>query len=170
MLRFQGHNLSLKPLVLFRQPIAGSCHCFEIVSQSGVLSLKFHHQGLQWLVQLQSFCVLAGCQEQTQHYRYSKSHPSLIWNFQNIKTKSNLEESYQRTDAPMRSSAIAEILTRELYTLRRRKTPNLTIHQFCKTANFYASARNCVATGFQLFGGNTAGQNVRVGCAKSIPT
>ena len=48
--------------------------------------------------------------------------------------------------------------------------PNLTIHQFCKTANFYASARNSVATGFQLFGGNTAGQNVRVGCAKSIPT
>ena len=52
----------------------------------------------------------------------------------------------------------------------RRKAPNLTIHLCSNTANFYATARDWVAMGFQLFGGNTAGQNVRVGCAKSTPT
>jgi hypothetical protein len=53
---------------------------------------------------------------------------------------------------------------------KRRKTPNLTIHQSCMTANFYDGACGCVATDFQLFGANTAGQNVRVGCVKLIPT
>ena len=52
----------------------------------------------------------------------------------------------------------------------RRKAPNLTIHVSSNTANFYATARDCVAMVFQLFGGYTAGQNVRVGCAKSTPT
>ncbi len=53
---------------------------------------------------------------------------------------------------------------------KRPKTLYLTIHQSFRTANFYATARGCGATGFQLFGANTAGQNVRVGCAKSTPT
>jgi hypothetical protein len=53
---------------------------------------------------------------------------------------------------------------------KRRKTPNLTIHQSWHTAKFYDGACGCVATDFQLFGGNTAGQNVRVGCVKLIPT
>src|SRR6266404_4506744 len=39
--------------------------------------------------------------------------------------------------------------------MRRKK---LTIHESCRTANFYATARDCVALDFQLFGGNTAGQ------------
>jgi hypothetical protein len=77
-LRFPGLNLCLKRLVLFRQRIAGSCHCFDIVSQLAVLSLKFHHLCLQSLVLLQSFCVLASSQGQTQHYRHSKSHPSVF--------------------------------------------------------------------------------------------
>jgi hypothetical protein len=51
-----------------------------------------------------------------------------------------------------------------------RKTPNLTIHRSYNTANFDDVPCGCVATDFQLFGGNTAGQNVRVGCVKLIPT
>jgi len=57
----------------------------------------------------------------------------------------------------------------ELANANRRKAPNLTIHVSSNTANFYATARDWVAMVFQLFGGNTAGQNVRVGCAKSTP-
>src|SRR6267143_805876 len=59
-LAFQGLNLGLKFLVLFRQRIAASCHRFEIVSHLTVLLLKFRHLGLQFLVLLQGFCVLAG--------------------------------------------------------------------------------------------------------------
>jgi hypothetical protein len=77
-LRFPGLNLCLKRLVLFRQRIAGSCHCFEIVSQLAVLFLKVRHMGLQLLVLLQGFCVLAGSQGQTQHYRHGKSRPSVF--------------------------------------------------------------------------------------------
>jgi hypothetical protein len=77
-LRFPGLDLCLKLLVLFRQPIAGSCHCFENVSELAVLSLKFRDLCLQLLVLLQSFCVLAGSQGRTQHYRRSKSHPSVF--------------------------------------------------------------------------------------------
>src|SRR6266699_2300990 len=51
---------------------------------------------------------------------------------------------------------------------KRRKTPKRTIQPPCSTANF--DDGGCVATDFQLFGGNTAGQNIRVGCVKSIPT
>src|SRR5882762_2674241 len=47
-LRFPFPNLCFKLFVLFRQRIAGGCHCFEIVSQLAVL--------------LQSFCILAGSQ------------------------------------------------------------------------------------------------------------
>jgi hypothetical protein len=77
-LRFPGPNLCLKRLVLFRQRIADGCHCFKIVSQLAVLFLKFRHLGLQFLVLLQSFCVLAGSQGQTQHYRDSKVRPSVF--------------------------------------------------------------------------------------------
>jgi hypothetical protein len=77
-LRFPGLNLCLKRLVLFRQGIAGSCHCFEIVSQLAVLFLKLRHLGLQLLVLLERFCVLAGSQAQTQHYRHSKFRPSVF--------------------------------------------------------------------------------------------
>src|ERR1700674_5859004 len=77
-LRFPGPNLCLKRLVLFRQRIAGSCHCFEIVSQLAVLFLKVRHMGLQLLVLLQGFCVLAGSQGQTQHYRHGKSRPTVF--------------------------------------------------------------------------------------------
>src|SRR6266699_1938752 len=53
---------------------------------------------------------------------------------------------------------------------KRRKTPKRTIQPPCSTANFDDGTCGCVATDFQLFGGNTAGQNIRVGCVKSIPT
>src|SRR6266403_2367657 len=76
--RFPGLNLCLKRLVLFRQGIAGSCHYFEIVSQLAILFLKFRHMGLQLLVLLQGFCVLAGSHGQTQYYRHSKSRPSVF--------------------------------------------------------------------------------------------
>jgi len=78
VLRFPGLNLCLKRLVLFRQRIAGSCHCFEIVSQLAVLFLKFRYLGLQLLVLLQSFCVFAGSQGQTQHYRHSKARQGVF--------------------------------------------------------------------------------------------
>src|SRR5258708_7316307 len=77
-LRFPALNLCLKCVVLFCQCVAGSRHCFEIVSQLAVLFLKFRHVGLQLLVLLQSFCVFAGSQRQTQHNRHSKSRPSVF--------------------------------------------------------------------------------------------
>jgi len=76
--RFPGLNLCLKRLVLFRQGIAGSCHYFEIVSQLAILFLKFRHMGLQLLVLLLGFSVVAGRQGQTEHYCHSKSRPSVF--------------------------------------------------------------------------------------------
>src|SRR2546426_500136 len=72
VLALQSLNLRFKLLVLFRQRIAGSCHCLEIVSDLAVLFLKFRHLGLQLLVLLQSFCVFAGRQRQTQNDRHTK--------------------------------------------------------------------------------------------------
>ena len=59
---------------------------------------------------------------------------------------------------------------RERLRIRKTKTPNLTVHRSCNTPNFDDGACGCVATDFQLFGENTAGQNIRVGCVKLIPT
>src|SRR6266513_121734 len=56
-LRFPGLNLCLKRLVLF---------------------LKFRHMGLQLLVLLLGFSVVAGRQGQTEHYCHSKSRPSVF--------------------------------------------------------------------------------------------
>jgi hypothetical protein len=53
---------------------------------------------------------------------------------------------------------------------KRRETVNLTIHRFCMTANFFDALCDYVAMDFQLFGGDTIGQNVKEGCAKSTPT
>jgi hypothetical protein len=78
LLRFQGLNLRLKLLILFRQRIAGSCHRLKIVSHLAVIFLKFRHPGLQLLVFLQGLCVLAGSQGQTQHYCQSEPHPSIF--------------------------------------------------------------------------------------------
>jgi hypothetical protein len=75
---FQGLNLGLKFLVLFRQRITASGYRFEVVSHLAVLFLKFRDLGLQFFVLLQSFCVLAGSQGQTQRYRHGKSRPSVF--------------------------------------------------------------------------------------------
>src|SRR6266536_2520865 len=78
VLALQSLNLRFKLLVLFRQRIAGSCHCLEIVSDLAVLFLKFRHLGLQLLVLLQSFCVFAGSQRQTQNDRHTKCRPNVF--------------------------------------------------------------------------------------------
>ena len=78
VLRFAGLHLCLQRLVLFRQRIARSRQGFELVSRLPVLFLKFRHAGLQLLVLLQRFRVLAGSQGQAQHYRHGKSRPSVF--------------------------------------------------------------------------------------------
>src|SRR5882724_7704399 len=94
VLRFPGLHLSLKRLVLFRQRIAGSRHGFDLVSQLAVLFLKFRHAGLQLLVLLQGFCVLAGGQGQTQQYRRGKSRPSVSTRHASSILHKNLNRSW----------------------------------------------------------------------------
>jgi hypothetical protein len=75
---FAGPHLCLERLVLFRQGVTRSGHCFEIVSQLPVLSLKFRYLGLQLLVLLRGFRVRTASEEKTQHNCYSKVRPAIF--------------------------------------------------------------------------------------------
>jgi hypothetical protein len=128
-LGFSGLLLCSKRFVLFHQRIARSCHCFEIVSQLSVLFLQLRHLGLQLLVLLQGFCVLAGSQEQTQHYRRAKSRPSVFvrhassFLHENLNCDRNNQQRVRRGDAASNSDSLMEFL--------RWRKPINTIREKC---------------------------------------